>query len=213
MEIMDGSEPRVTLPTPIAWRLDGGHDQVVVLRGISWAQYDAIHRAKGDDRSPVIAYLDGELEIVTTSMRHEFVKKMLARLVEAYAEEANLRFNGYGMATFRKKAKRAGAEPDECYILRKGGKVPDLVIEIVFTSGGVDKLEIYRRLGVAEVWFWIDGKILVYRLVEGAYRERTASIALPKLDLAAVERIVATTDDEEQTEAVRAFRRSLKRGI
>ncbi len=211
MEVMDGFEPRFTLPTPIAWRLDGGHDQVVVLRGISWAQYDAIHRAKGDERSPVIAYLDGELEVVTTSMRHEFVKTLLARLIEVYAEETDLRFNGYGMATFRKKAKRAGAEPDECYILRKGGKVPDLVIEIVFTSGGVDKLEIYRRLGVAEVWFWIDGKILVYRLVDGAYQERIASVALPALDLGAVERIVATTEDDEQTDAVRLFRRSLKR--
>jgi Uma2 family endonuclease len=210
MEIMEASGSSGP-PTPWDWRGSDASDQVVVLHGIAWEQYDAIHRAKGDARSPIIAYLDGELEIVTTSTRHELVKTMLARLVEAFAGEKGLRLNGYGMATLREKAKRAGCEPDEWYITKKGGKTPDLAIEVVFTSGGVDKLEIYRRLRVPEVWFWVDNRIWIYRLVDAVYDERSASLELPGIDLDAIERIVATVDEDEQTAAVEAYRRSLRR--
>lgn len=210
MEIMDHRGRQVTPPVPAGWRLEGGHDQVVVLRGVSWEQYTALDRAKADQPRPAIAYLDGELELVTTSTRHELVKKLLARLIEAFAEERRLRLDGFGDATVRNKRRRAGAEPDEWYRITRTSKVPDLVIEVVFTSGGIDKLEVYRRLGVAEVWCWIDGKIWMYRLVDGAYAEATESRALEGIDLDRLERVIAAADEEsDQTALVRAYRRSL----
>jgi len=36
--------------------------------------------------------------------------------------------------------------------------------EVVWTSGGIDKLEIYRRLGVGEVWRWKDSRIEIHVL-------------------------------------------------
>ena len=63
--------------------------------------------------------------------------------------------------------KEAGCEADECYIFgpRPRDKArPDLAIEVVWTSGGLDKLEVYRRLEVGEVWFWKDGVIAVHVL-------------------------------------------------
>jgi Uma2 family endonuclease len=55
---------------------------------------------------------------------------------------------------------------DECYIVGpdQNKEVPDLALEVVWTSGGLDKLEIYRRLGVGEVWIWKDGRITVHAL-------------------------------------------------
>jgi len=210
MEIMEHPGRQVTPPAPAGWRLEGGHDQVVVLRGVSWEQYAALDRAKADQPRPAIAYLDGELELVTTSTRHELVKTLLARLIEAFAEERRLRLDGFGDATVRNKRRRAGAEPDEWYRITRTSKVPDLVIEVVFTSDGVDKLEVYRRLGVAEVWCWINGKIWMYRLVDGAYVEATESRALPGVDLDRLERVIAAADEEsDQTALVRAYRRSL----
>ncbi|MEM6520792.1 MAG: hypothetical protein AAF892_18895 [Cyanobacteria bacterium P01_D01_bin.71] len=38
------------------------------------------------------------------------------------------------------------------------------MIEVVVTSGGIDKLEGYRRLAVTEVWFWEDGVLKLYHL-------------------------------------------------
>lgn len=60
---------------------------------------------------------------------------------------------------------------------------PDLVIEVVITSGGVDKLEGYRRMGVTEVWFWEDGVLEINRLRQTEYEKLTSSELLPALRL------------------------------
>lgn len=210
MENMDRTPARVEPPVPFEWELERGRDQIVVLQNISWDQYVALNDAR-DGRQPQFAYLDGELELVTVSLRHEFVKKLIARLVEAFAEETGAKLNGFGGATLRKKAKRAGCEPDEWYCVGKAKQTPDIAIEVVHTSGGIDKLEVYRRLGAREVWFFISGRFWIYRLVDGAYREVERSVALPRIDLVDLARIVAATDDSEQTDAVRAYRRTLRR--
>ena len=68
---------------------------------------------------------------------------------------------------------------------------PDLVLEIALTSGGVNKLEVYRRFGVPEVWFWRSHKLEVFTLSrEGQYRRTPKSHLLPGLDLALVESCV-----------------------
>jgi len=75
----------------------------------------------------------------------------------------------------------------------------------------VDKLEIYRRLGVREVWFWITGRFWIYTRSKGGYAERSSSAVMPDLDFDRIARIVLTTEDGEQNAAVRAYRRSLRR--
>jgi Uma2 family endonuclease len=207
MEIMERD-----IRTPVPFDPDGAvRDHIVVLHQIPWEQYVALNDARGEGSHPRFAYLDGELEIMTTSERHELVKTMIARLVEAFAEEMKVSLNGYGNTTWRKKAKRAGIEPDECYVIGRLRKVPDLAIEVVHTSGGIDKLELYRRLGIAEVWFWINGRIYVYRL-DRKYKEVPASVVLPSIDLDAIARIITGMDEGEQTEVVRTYRRSLRVG-
>jgi Uma2 family endonuclease len=186
-------------------------DQIVVLHKVPWEQYDALCRASEDSAGPRMAYLDGDLEIVSPGIPHEGNKKLLARLLEADAEEMGISLNGLGSTTFRRKAKKAGVEPDECYCIGPIGRLPDFAIEVVHTSGGIDKLEVYRRLRVPEVWFHIEGRIYVYRLLRNRYREQKRSSALPKLDIAEIEGVVANADEDRQTEAVRGFRRNLRR--
>jgi Uma2 family endonuclease len=188
-------------------------DQVVVLYQIPWDQYDGLCVARENTAGPRMAYLDGALEIMSPSPRHEYEKKLIARLVEAYAEDQGLSLNGFGSTTYRRKAKEAGLEPDECYCLGPAKKFPDLAIEVLHTNGGVDKLEIYRRLKVAEVWYWAKGQFWIYVLDPSrrAYDLCERSAVLPRLDLEEVTRIVDTTDESHQTEAVRAYRHSLSR--
>ena len=62
-----------------------------------------------------------------------------------------------------------------------------------------------------EVWRWIEDRFWIYGLVNGRYHERAASKIAPKLDLRRLARFITTTDEEDQTEAVRAFRQSLRR--
>lgn len=188
-----------------------GRDQVVVLRNIPWEQYDGLCEARKDSAGPRMAYLDGTLAIMSPASKHEHEKTLIARLLEAYAEEAELSFNGFGSTTYREEAERAGIEPDECYILGRDKAVPDLAIEVENTRSSIDKLEIYRRLKVAEVWVWKKGQFAIYRLSRGKYVLRDRSTVLPELDLAELAEIVRTTDMWHQTEAVRAYRKALRR--
>jgi hypothetical protein len=40
--------------------------------------------------------------------------------------------------------------------------LPDVAIEVIWTRGGLDKLDVYRGLGVPEVWTWQEGRLRFY---------------------------------------------------
>ncbi len=162
-------------------------DQVIVMSGVSWDGYETMLALRGDRSRPKLAYLDGELELMTTSRDHEGIKSSVGCLVERFCLETGIDFSPYGNWTLLQKVKDAGAEPDECYIFGKKPREktqPDLVLEVVWTSGGINKLEIYRRLGIGEVWFWKRDAIRPFILVDGQYEERERSACIPDLDLA-----------------------------
>lgn len=180
----------------------------VLLHDVSWETYEGLLRALGNKHPSLrLTYLDGTLEIMTTSPRHERIKKLIARLLEAWAEEREVRLDGYGAATFRSAAASRGLEPDECYALGELGDAPDLAIEVVETHGDIDKLDVYAGLGVREVWFWEAERLRIHVLSEGKYIESTASRLLPGLD---VGELVSFVRDGDQTAAVRTFRRRLR---
>ena len=157
-----------------------------------------------------MAYLQGALEIMSPSKDHERIKSYIGMLIEAYALDAGLDFSPYGGWTLKNAPAEAGVEPDECYILGsdQDKPAPDLAIEVVWTSGGINKLEIYRRLGIGEVWFWKDDAIRVYRLVGGRFEEGERSGVFPDLDLAL---LTSLLDRPTALQAVRALREALAR--
>jgi Uma2 family endonuclease len=118
--------------------------------------------------------------------------------------------SGYGSWTLRNVPKERALEPDECYIIgdTRGKDSPDLAIEVIWTSGGLDKLEVYRALGVEEVWFWHDGTIRMYRLSGECYTDLAHSLAFPGLDVSLLAQLA---DYEDQTQALLKFRDSLRR--
>lgn len=197
---------RADMPTP----RPRDDDERVVLHGVSWEQYEAIRAATDHIAGLHLTYLEGELEIMSPSSRHEVVKTLLARLLEAWAEERKVPLNGYGSTTYRKEARKRGIEPDECYILGPEKAVPDLAIEVVITGAGVDKLAVYHGLGVPEVWFWVDGRISIFQREGDGYVEVPRSRFLPDLDPTLLAGVIAETRDHEQTEAVAAFRARLR---
>ena len=134
------------------------------MYGVPWEHYEAQIAMRGDKSVPRISYLKGTLELMSPSREHERLTAWIGRLLEIFAEEHELPVSPYGSWTLKHPAE-AGAEPDECYILgeNQDRDRPDLVIEGVWTSGGIDKLEIYRHLQIPEVWFWIDEAKRGYR--------------------------------------------------
>lgn len=209
---MDSSHAAGTIKSmvgpPLPRTDDRTRDHVVVLRNITWEQYVALSDASVDS-GPKLTYLDGVLEVMTKGPVHEGTKKFIARLLEMYAVECHVELIGLGETTWRDKAKSVGLEADECYFLDRQGDYPDLAIEVVITRGGINKLEAYQRLGVREVWFWIDDRFWLYELVDGEYRKIRESRIVAGFDFDEVAQIVLR--GEFTTAAVRDYRDSLNR--
>ena len=170
-------------------------DQRVYLHDVPWSHYEIMLALKGDAPVPRIAYLEGELELMSPSQAHEMIKSRLRQLIEAYAAHRGIDLWPIGSWTVRAAPARRGVEPDECYTIGdpRLKQVPDLAVEVAWTRGGIDKLEIYRGLGVGEVWFWCEGRIDAYGLREGAYRPSGVSAVLPGLDLQLIARLATAS--------------------
>jgi Uma2 family endonuclease len=187
-------------------------DQRVRLHDVPWADYERLVEMRGESSGTRLTYLDGELELMTPSIDHESLKTMLARLLEAWSEHEGVELEGAGSWTIKEEAKKGGVEPDECYLIgahkRRTAKVPDFACEVVWTSGGIAKLEVYRVLGVPEVWFYERGKLSFHVLDRSRYLRATRSRLLPRLDPALIESCMRA---ESQVEALRRLRGSLTR--
>ncbi|HET6150018.1 MAG TPA: Uma2 family endonuclease [Polyangia bacterium] len=196
-----------------------GLDQHVVLQAVSWADYQSLLAIRGDERPGVrLYYLEGDLELISPSRTHEWIKTTVGRLLEAYADEAGIELTGYGSLTMRSARRERGAEPDECYVIgaaRPKTAHPDLAIEVEWTPGGLDKLEIYRGLGIRELWICRPSKetakvaIEVLALRRGQYVTVAKSRLLPRLELAL---FTECLESESQTRAVKILRTSLRAG-
>lgn len=179
--------------------------------GMSWERYLAFDKALGDDRpGPRLYYLDGEVEIMTTSNEHERIKKWIGGFLEIYFEEYAIEIMPRGQATMRLALKKAGAEPDESWCIEMEKKFPDLVLEIALTSGGIRKLEIYKRFKVPEVWVWRANRLEIYHLDRtGQYTPLKNSRLLPDLNVTLLERCVGIRSWQQ---ARQTFRRGLAKG-
>ncbi|WP_437531183.1 Uma2 family endonuclease [Sorangium sp. So ce726] len=184
-------------------------EQRFVLHGVPWQTYVRL-RDELDTPGLRMTFCEGTLELMSPSTDHEVAKKSIARLIELFALERDVPLYGYGSTTFRREAKSRGLEPDECYCV--GGTLkefPDIAIEVVLTSGGLDKQPVYSGLGVREVWFWERDAFHIHALRGEQYEPIAASELIPDLDLAALARFVRWPD---QHEAVKAFRGWLRSG-
>jgi Uma2 family endonuclease len=182
-------------------------DEVVVLHNVSWREFQHRLALKGESASPRMHYLDGVLELMTPSRGHNRHGSYIGRLVEIWALETNVELSAYGNWTLKDKLRRAGAEPDECYILGDDSKDPlerpHFAIEINWSRRGVDKLEIYRRLGVREVWFWERGALSIHVVRGRKWLRVQRSECLPDLDLTL---LCGFLDRPTMTTAMRDFR-------
>lgn len=181
-------------------------DRLLTFYEIGWPQFQSIEAAFEDVAGIRFIYLDGILEIMTLSPEHEEYKKNLGMLLETYLRESEIRFYGQGSFTLGGEELQARKEPDESYSIGTKKAMPDLAIEVVLTSGGINKLKLYQRLGVGEVWFWEDGVLSIYILRE-EYERVAQSELLPDLDLELLQSYITYHD---QYDAIREFTQALR---
>jgi Uma2 family endonuclease len=182
-------------------------EQRILLNDVPWSTYVML-RDTLDSSGVRMTYLKGALEIMSPSKAHEVSKKQIARLLELFCLERDIPLFGYGSTTFRREEKERGLEPDECYSRGSDRDVPEVALEVVVTHGSIDKLEVYRGLGVREIWVFESGAFRVLTLRGEAYERVDASEVFPEADLA---RIAHFAGQPDQHGALRAFRDELRR--
>jgi Uma2 family endonuclease len=178
---------------------------------ITWEQFKLIQRGFADSRSIRLAYYDGVLEIVSTSVDHELIKTIIGALLELYFLEMEIEFFPMGQAT-QEKVEQVSLQPDESYSFGIPKKIPDLAIEVILTSGNIEKLKKYCLLGVPEVWLWEDGVLDIYQLdsQDRQYQKSPTSKFLPNLDIATLQRCILCTSP---LEALKTFRKSFRQSL
>jgi Uma2 family endonuclease len=177
--------------------------KLVTLRGINWEQFKTIELQLENKREIKLSYLAGVMEIMSPiGKTHEYIKSTLGLLLEAYMRAKNIRFYKRGGFTLEELGYAYGT-PDESYCIGSDKEIPDIAIEIIVTSGTIDRRELYEPTQVPEVWFWKIDQLRVFRLHEsGEYEEVPHSQFFPDLDLNLLVKYVGYSD---QYDAVNEF--------
>lgn len=193
--------------------LDKPQNQTPLLfEGLTWQEFKAVEQLL-DRPGYRLSFLDGILEIrQMPGEPHETVKKRIAALLELYLLLAGFDFTPTGSMTLENEAGGVKREADESYKLAPSRSRPDLAIEVVFTSGGINKLEAYKRLKIAEVWFWEDGVLEIYHLRQEGdqlhYEKITTSEAVRGIDIELLLRCVSMVN---HVDAIKTFQRAIYR--
>ena len=180
-------------------------EQRILLHGVSWATYVML-RDTHESRHLRMTYLKGSLEIMSTSRRHEVERAMIARLLELFCLERGIPLFAYGRTTWRKEEGERGLEADICYARDRDKENPDIAIEVIVTHGLLDKLEVYRGLGIREVWLFENGVFAIVTLRGELYEQIAASETFPEVDFAQLARFVIP----DQNAAIVGFRDLLR---
>jgi len=185
----------------------------ILFPGLTWQQFKMVEPLL-EVPGVRLSFLDGVLEIRRMPGRkHEVWKERIGALLEAYMEHIEIDFTPTGSMTLERESTLVKREADKSYELGSDRERPDLAIEIVVTSGGINKLEAYKRLQIPEVWFWQNGRLSLHHLrtteTEFFYEEINRSELLPELDLELLKRCINLSN---HTQALKEFRQALSRG-
>lgn len=193
--------------------------QRFLLHHVTWEAYEQLLAALGDRPGLRLNY-DGEsVEFMTISPLHEYLKKLVARLIEMLCFELNIPIKSGGSFTFKREDVERGLEPDECYWIQNESLVrgareldftihppPDLAVEVEVTRSVLDRMGIYARLQVPEIWRCGERSIRIVQLQpDGEYRQVETSAAFPFLPVGELVPFLQPDEQVDETTHLRRF--------
>ncbi|MBD2692791.1 Uma2 family endonuclease [Anabaena catenula] len=194
----------------------------VMLYNISWQQFENLLQDLGESRAARVAYDDGTLEIMTPLPEHEYYKEVISDAVKDIGEELDLDYTSLGSTTWKKQREMAGVEPDNCFYFQNEALIrgrldldlrrdppPDLVLEIDVTSKSLNRLPIYARLGVPEIWCYDSGELKIYLLQDGEYVESEKSLVFPSLEIRELPKLI----EQNRANGRRAIRKAVREWV
>jgi len=190
----------------------------LILRDISWEEYEEILDALGEAKGLRVSYDQGTLQIMTLSTRHEKYARLIDNLVSLFSITRRIKVLCYGSATMKKQHKLKGAEPDSCFYVQNAELVgrksdidfsidppPDLVVEVDLGHDSLSKFPVYAALGVNEIWRYDGQELTIHHLQEDRYVEVERSLALPMLSGGALTDFLARLPKDGESKTLVAF--------
>jgi Uma2 family endonuclease len=204
-------------------QLDVPPGKTLLLRDVSWSEFEAILEELGETRGKRVAYDQGLLEIMAPLPEHEYFKETIGDAVKDISEELNVDYGSYGSTTWRKQSQQAGLEPDNCFYFQHEAQIrgqlsfdlnqdppPDLALEIDVTSKSLNRFPIYVRLGVPEIWCYDNRELSIYRLEQDAYAQVEESRIFPSLDIRVLPQLIEAHREQGRLALRRAVREWVK---
>lgn len=200
------------------------HCDRVVLHNLNWQQFETLIQTLGEHRCARVAYDFSTLEIMTPLPDHEKYKNALSLTIQDIADLLDLEYECLGSTTWKREAKLAGVEPDDCFYFQNESRIrglsrfdldrdppPDLALEIDLTNKSLDRLPIYARLGVPEIWNYDveRGELTIYQLDEENYSISETSSIFPQIAVREIPQIL----DRYRQEGRLATRRQVKEWV
>jgi Uma2 family endonuclease len=163
----------------------------------TWEAYTALAEARGERAAPRYTFLDGRLTALRFGLWHEMLNCRLTGLLDEILVSLNISFHPTGRVTLQKpRPPRVGTEGDASYYLSNLDRIhrnsellmgrdpaPDLMIEVVLSHFEGDAIEVYRQIGVREVWVCREKELEFLVLgTDGRFTPSPTSSLLPFLE-------------------------------
>lgn len=169
--------PTPKTPQPKPRRRKPG--RAVVIHGVPWEMYEKLRMILDGKRGMKLTYDREELEIMVPSLDHDFGDRVLGVLIQILAEELGVPIRPGGATTMKLRKKLKAIEGDEIFWLANAPAMagvrdldlkihppPDLAIEVDVSRSSMNRLAVYAKLGVPEVWR-LDGDTLTFHVLVG----------------------------------------------
>jgi Uma2 family endonuclease len=194
-------------------------EERILLHNVSWETYEQLLSIYENSSSPRFAFDRGTLEIMSPSSEHEELSDLITQLVFILAEEWNFEYRSFGRTTFRREELKSGFEPDGCFYIQSVDRIsgvkrldltvhppPDIAIEVDVTSPSLNKLPIYARIGVPEIWRYDGQNVTILILQVSEYQESQESRSISRLTSSALSQLIAQGTSIKRSAWVRAVR-------
>jgi Uma2 family endonuclease len=210
------------------------NEQRVLLPSITWQKFEQILTELPPDRQIRLTYHRGKLEMMTPVAEHDRCQKLLDSLILVLADELDRSIEAIAPILIKSPELDIAIEPDACYYLLQGkhrdtaptpgtdrvqihlptDSPPDLLIEIALTQTKLDKLPLYTRLAIPEIWRYITtagenvlkGKLEIYHLQGDRHLPQRHSTLFPGLSSDRILEFIEQSDSMSLSASLRLLR-------
>jgi Uma2 family endonuclease len=201
----------------------------VLVPNCDWEAYETLLRDPGVWHLRV-TYDRGTLEIQKRSFDHERGHRTLRFVIDVLADALHTPMMAAGMTTLRRKDLQCGLDPDASYycrnlqtytqIMRERAEdrdptvvqPPDLAVEVDDPTSTLDRVSIYARLGVPELWHRTGDLLWICRLQpDGTYKRSAVSPTFPRVPLDEVMTILIRDQKVSDPSMIRTLRQWIRK--